>query len=41
MIILDTNVVSEVMKPQPDAGVRDWLDAQPKETLWFGVRSSW
>ena len=25
MIVLDTNVVSELMKPQPDAPVRDWL----------------
>lgn len=35
MIILDTNVVSEMMKPQPDSVVRDWLDAQPDETLWL------
>lgn len=25
MIVLDTNVVSELMKPQPDPHVRDWL----------------
>ena len=25
MIILDTNVVSELMKPQPDPNVREWL----------------
>lgn len=25
MIILDTNVVSELMKPSPDGAVRDWL----------------
>ena len=25
MIVLDTNVVSELMKPTPDAAVRDWL----------------
>lgn len=25
MIVLDTNVISELMKPQPDAHVRDWL----------------
>ncbi|MGV3635840.1 MAG: PIN domain-containing protein [Pseudorhodoplanes sp.] len=32
MIILDTNVLSEGMKPRPDAIVQDWLDAQdPKE----------
>lgn len=25
MIVLDTNVVSELMKPSPDDSVRDWL----------------
>jgi hypothetical protein len=33
MILLDTNVVSEAMKPEPDAAVRDWLDEQAAETL--------
>ena len=28
MIVLDTNVVSEVMKPKPDPAVISWLDAQ-------------
>jgi hypothetical protein len=35
MIILDTNVVSEAMKPQPDPAVRVWLDAQLAETLFL------
>lgn len=35
MILLDTNVVSEGMKPQPDPAVRDWLDAQAAETLYL------
>jgi len=35
MIVLDTNVVSEAMKPQTDALVRDWLDAQAAETLFL------
>lgn len=35
MIVLDTNVVSEAMKPQPDAAVRDWLDEQAAETLYI------
>ncbi len=35
MIILDTNVVSEGMKPEPDACVRDWLDSQAAETLFL------
>ena len=28
MILLDTNVVSEAMKPAPDEAVRAWLDEQ-------------
>jgi hypothetical protein len=35
VILLDTNVVSEAMKPEPDAAVRDWLDAQEAETLYL------
>lgn len=33
MIVLDTNVVSEALKPEPHPSVRDWLDAQAAETL--------
>lgn len=33
MILLDTNVISEAMKPTPDPAVRDWLDEQAAETL--------
>lgn len=33
MILLDTNVISEAMKPAPDTAVRDWLDEQAAETL--------
>ena len=35
MIVLDTNVVSETMKPQPSAAVVAWLDAQTLETLYL------
>lgn len=35
MILLDTNVVSEAMKPEPDAAVRAWLDDQTAETLYL------
>lgn len=28
MIVLDTNVVSEAMRPKPDPGVLGWLNAQ-------------
>ena len=33
MILLDTNVLSEAMRPEPNPAVRDWLDAQAAETL--------
>ena len=49
MIVLDTNVVSEAMKPEPQASVQAWLDRQTSETLYlssvtiaellFGIRS--
>ena len=35
MIILDTNVISESMRPKPDANVRAWIDAQRQETLFL------
>jgi len=31
VIILDTNVISELTRPVPDAGVIAWLDSQPVE----------
>lgn len=49
MIVLDTNVVSEAMKPKPDVVVRGWLNEQVAETLFlssvtltellFGIRA--
>ena len=49
MIVLSTNVVSEAMKPEPDAAVRAWLNDQAAETLYlssvtlaellFGIRA--
>jgi toxin FitB len=35
MILLDTNVVSEAMKPEPNPAVRNWLDEQSAETLYL------
>lgn len=35
MIVLDTNVVSEAMKPEPDLNVQAWLDRQAAETLYL------
>jgi toxin FitB len=34
MIVLDTNIISEVMKPVPEAGVIGWLDQQATLSLW-------
>lgn len=33
MIVLDTNVLSELMRAQPDAGVLAWLDRQASHAL--------
>ncbi|MFC0805080.1 type II toxin-antitoxin system VapC family toxin [Ensifer sp. P24N7] len=35
MIVLDTNVVSEAMKPAADPAVRSWLNEQVAETLYL------
>jgi toxin FitB len=35
MILLDTSVLSEAMKPEPDAIVLGWLDAQAAESLYI------
>ncbi|WP_049631375.1 type II toxin-antitoxin system VapC family toxin [Cellvibrio sp. pealriver] len=35
MIVLDTNVVSEAMKPEPHPNVNAWLNAQPAQTLYL------
>jgi predicted nucleic acid-binding protein len=35
MIILDTNVVSEPLKPKPSPVVLDWLDQQDPQTLFL------
>ena len=37
MIVLDTNVVSEAIKPEPQARVRAWLDAQSAETVFLST----
>ncbi len=34
MIILDSNVVSEIMRPQPETRVIAWLDRQPRQSVW-------
>ena len=37
MILLDTNVISEPQRREPDARVIDWLDDQALETLYLSV----
>lgn len=39
MIVLDTNVVSEPLRPAPDQRVIRWLDGQPVESLYLTVTS--
>jgi hypothetical protein len=34
MIILDSNVLSELMRPKPEARVIAWLDRQPQTSIW-------
>ena len=35
--LLDTNVLSEVRRPQGDAGVRRWISSVPTEDIYFSV----
>ena len=35
MIILDTNVLSALMRRVPEAPVVAWLDSQPAESVWI------
>jgi toxin FitB len=35
VIILDTNVLSALMRPMPDAAVLHWLDRQPAASVWI------
>jgi len=39
VILLDTNVVCEAMRPKPDQNVLAWLDAQAAETLYLSTVS--
>jgi toxin FitB len=34
MILLDTNVISELMGPAPEKQVADWLDGQSRSSIW-------
>jgi predicted nucleic acid-binding protein len=37
MILLDTNVVSELMRQAPEPKVLEWLDAQPPADVWISA----
>jgi predicted nucleic acid-binding protein len=37
VILLDTNVLSELMRPIPDAKVVRWLDAWPEWEVWISA----
>lgn len=39
MILLDTNVLSEFMRPRPSAGVVSWLDKQPAGEVYTSAIS--
>lgn len=35
MIVLDTNVLSEALRPVPEPSVLDWLESQPRASLFI------
>jgi predicted nucleic acid-binding protein len=37
MILIDTNVLSELMRPEPNQRVVQWLDAQPEWDIWISA----
>ena len=37
MTLLDTNVLSELMRPAPDPRVLAWMDAQRADELWISA----
>ncbi|HDR9503015.1 type II toxin-antitoxin system VapC family toxin [Burkholderia cepacia] len=39
MILVDTNVISEPLRREPNAAVIEWLDAQHVETLFLAATS--
>jgi toxin FitB len=40
VIVLDTNVVSELIRPHPDARVIAWVDLHPVEDLYVAVTTA-
>lgn len=37
MIVLDTNVVSELMRPSPNSAVESWIANRPAASLFFSA----
>jgi toxin FitB len=37
MIILDTDVISALMRSQPEQSVVQWLDRQPQSSIWISA----
>lgn len=37
MIVIDTNIISEVMKPSPSLAVLKWLNQQPSNSLFVST----
>ena len=35
MIVLDTNILSALMRTNPKAAVVEWLDGQPADSVWL------
>jgi len=35
MIVLDTNVVSGLMNPQPDSALLHWMNRHPRDSFWL------
>jgi len=40
MIVLDTNVISALMRKEPETPVVKWLDAQPAASVWITAITS-
>jgi toxin FitB len=37
MIVLDTNVLSAIMRTEPDQVITKWLDLQPRDSVWIST----
>lgn len=37
MLVLDTNMLSEIMRPEPERKIVDWIVRQPSDELFTAV----